>query len=394
MKEIKKFDWTYRTGSKNGSITFEVIPDVEKPIPEILFKLYGLSEFAVDALLNGYIYGSHPSQLNDYFDCNAQMLEFDESSIRFLLSQGAATRDVEDLIQNESNRAQKITRNTFNEILYKKLGIISLTNDPGNILMWSYYTNHKGFQVEFDLSKLSFKKHGPFPINYREELENVKISRNDVKVGVLMQTNLKHKGWNHEKEWRILGEKENMRSPNFSEEENEGYEDRKFRYDSLAAIKSIQLGIRFFDDDKVDVPNNHSLIINVNPENEYKRKLLEFLAENEIVTGIPLAPELNKIVFWYGCLEQIGDLEFRFTVFEDLNKLPLTLHEAIQKLLQGEERAMTAKEIADTLNQNGWYKKRDGSLIEANQIYTRKNKYPDLFETDESISPMRIGLKR
>jgi len=392
--EIKKFDCTYRTGRENDSLTFEIIPDIERPIPETLFKLYGLNNFSIDALLNGYIYGSHPSQLNDYFDCNAQMLEFDESSIRFLLSHGAGHLDIDRLIVGEPNRAQKITRDTFNEIIYQKLGIISLTEDPYNLLMWSYYTNHKGFQVQFDLSKLSFKKHGPFPINYREELESVRISRDDTEVGVLMQTNLKHEGWKHENEWRVLGEKENMVSPTLSNMDNFGCEDRKFRYDSLSVIKSVQLGIRFFDKSEVKAINKYTLQISIKPDNFLKKNLLEFLARNEIVTGIPIAPELNKIAFWYGSFQQISDLEYVFMVFEDPQNLPLTLHVAIQKLLQQEERAMPAKEIADALNQNGWYEKKDGSLIEADQIHARKNKYPDLFETDESVSPMRISLKQ
>jgi len=332
--------------------------------------------------------------LNDYFDCNAQMFEFDESSIRFLLSQGAVPRDVDKLIQSDPIRAQKITRNTFNEILYIKIGIISMTEDPANLLMWSYYTNHQGFQVEFDYSKLPFKKHGPFPINYCKELEKIRISRNKVDLGVLMQTNIKYHGWEHEKEWRVLGEKENMVSPNFSKKDNVDCEDRKFRYESLSVVKSIKLGIRFFIPGEIYPINGYTLKITLAPKNVLKRKLLNFISKNEIETCVPISPELNQLIFIPGHFQKISELEYVFTGFEDLSNPPLTLHEAMIKLLNDENRILTAKEIACALNQNGWYKKADGSLIKTNQIHARKNKYPDLFEVDKSVRPMKIGLKQ
>ena len=37
----------------------------------------------------------------------------------------------------------------------------------------------------------------------------------------------------------------------------------------------------------------------------------------------------------------------------------MTLHEAIVKVLQTKNRAMTTQEIADELNRNKWYQKKD-----------------------------------
>ena len=389
--EIKKFDWVYRVERCEESLVFEVIPDKEKPVPETLFKLYDLNDFSVDALLKGYIYGSHPSQLNDYFDCHKMMLGFDDALIRNFLINGGID-DFEDMILYKPDKAKKIAEVNFREILYKKIGIISLTEDSSNLLMWSYYTNHKGFQVEYDFSKFPFRKQGPFPINYCKKLEKIELSPSTLALGVLMQTNLKHGGWDHEREWRILGEKENMISPNFTNEDNSGCEDRKFRYNTLSVIKSIQLGIRFFETSEISPINGSTLKITLQARNVKKRKVLEFLVENEINTGIPLAPELNQMGFVLGRFEQTSDRQFLFNSIEDLNNLPLTLHEAIIKLLQQENRSMIVKEITDALNENGWYKKADGSLIEESQIHERKNKYPDLFSVDETAKPQLIGL--
>ena len=57
----------------------------------------------------------------------------------------------------------------------------------------------------------------------------------------------------------------------------------------------------------------------------------------------------------------------------------MTLHEAIEKLLRKAKRSMTTQQIADELNKNGWYQKKDGSVIQAFQIHGRTKNYPKLF---------------
>lgn len=57
----------------------------------------------------------------------------------------------------------------------------------------------------------------------------------------------------------------------------------------------------------------------------------------------------------------------------------MTLHEAIEKLLRQTDRPMTTLQIADELNKNNWYQKKDGSKITAFQIHGRTNDYANLF---------------
>jgi len=69
----------------------------------------------------------------------------------------------------------------------------------------------------------------------------------------------------------------------------------------------------------------------------------------------------------------------------------MTLHEAIEKLLRQNGRPMTTQQIADELNKNGWYKKKDGSKITAYQIHGRTKNYPNIFHRDGSTVSL-IGL--
>ncbi len=62
----------------------------------------------------------------------------------------------------------------------------------------------------------------------------------------------------------------------------------------------------------------------------------------------------------------------------------MTLHEAIEKLLRQAGRLMTTQQIADELNKNGWYQKKDGSTIQAFQIHGRTRNYANIFDRDGS----------
>ena len=62
----------------------------------------------------------------------------------------------------------------------------------------------------------------------------------------------------------------------------------------------------------------------------------------------------------------------------------MTLHEAIEKLLRQTGRPMTTQQIADELNKNGWYQKKDGSTIQAFQIHGRTRNYATIFDRDGS----------
>lgn len=75
--------------------------------------------------------------------------------------------------------------------------------------------------------------------------------------------------------------------------------------------------------------------------------------------------------------------------------IKMTLHEAIEQLLKQTGRQMTTKEIADDLNKNKWYVKKDGSKITDFQIHGRTKNYPTYFTRDGStVSLVGQGIKR
>lgn len=67
----------------------------------------------------------------------------------------------------------------------------------------------------------------------------------------------------------------------------------------------------------------------------------------------------------------------------------MTLHEAIAQVLLDKRRPMTARKIADLLNKNSWYTKKDTSLIRSSQIGARVKNYPHLFNKNGPL----ISLK-
>lgn len=73
----------------------------------------------------------------------------------------------------------------------------------------------------------------------------------------------------------------------------------------------------------------------------------------------------------------------------------MTLHEAIEELLRQTGRPMTTRQIADGLNKNGWYQKKDGSTIQPFQIHGRARKYPNIFDRDgPTVSLIRKSLTK
>ncbi|MCI2230393.1 winged helix-turn-helix domain-containing protein [Polaribacter sp. MSW13] len=67
----------------------------------------------------------------------------------------------------------------------------------------------------------------------------------------------------------------------------------------------------------------------------------------------------------------------------------MTLHEAIQQVLLKAKTPLIAKDIAEILNRNSWYVKKDGSKIANSQIGARVKNYPQLFHKENGY----IALK-
>jgi len=290
-------NWTYTYDEESG---FDVIPDKKIEKPQVLYKLYAFSDNSFDALINQYVYATHPFQLNDIFDCNEELIEFDdENVVRQFFSPMVPTDKLEKYIKSKGSNIKVSAQRLFKEIVYKKWGIFSLTNNPNNVLMWAYYGNHKGFCVEFDITKFTFEYYGPFPVNYQTTLEAISLKEVGTHIGVLAQSNLKDAAWKHEDEWRLMiaaPKGEDMLSKGYRRLEVLGGHNRKFQYD-ISAIKSIALGNRFFEPGEIIIVNDDELRITLTSNFERKSIMLDFLYTNQIETHLGMRSGFTQIKF-------------------------------------------------------------------------------------------------
>jgi hypothetical protein len=71
-------------------------------------------------------------------------------------------------------------------------------------------------------------------------------------------------------------------------------------------------------------------------------------------------------------------------------KETMTLHDALVLILrENNNEPMTARELADAVNDRDLYRKRDGSPVEVNQVHARASNYEALFEKDGALIQLR-----
>ena len=126
--------------------------------------------------------------------------------------------------------------------MFLKFGILSFTENFTDNLMWGYYSQNLGFVLKFETSLLPKKLFGPFPINYVDVFDRIDISQQGPDISFLYQTNIKHKSWERENEWRYLFYNPNGRyHPYFAEAD---FKSRYLQYNPKALCEVI-LGYDF-----------------------------------------------------------------------------------------------------------------------------------------------------
>ncbi|MBL4755196.1 MAG: DUF2971 domain-containing protein, partial [Flavobacteriales bacterium] len=201
-----RYGWEYAFELGNET-PYQITPpnEIKRKIPETLYKYSGLTENSVEALKEKYIYAPHPQQLNDPFDCYERLIGFDDpNAIRKFLAGSMEPDKLEEALKFPSDEFKHFVQYNFSLIIYSKIGILSLTEDPHSMLMWAYYSLHQGFAIEYNFKKFNFRYHGPFQMNYQKELNAMSIKYTGICVPY--QSNLKSKEWEHEMEWRIIPE--------------------------------------------------------------------------------------------------------------------------------------------------------------------------------------------
>lgn len=311
METISKlYGWEY--GFDHTTKRIVIKPNYKYELPHTLFKFYNVNENGVDALIHNYIYAAHPSQLNDLFDCSEEMIVYDnphfarrvlnDCRIEILEDCGL---DINNMTDEEIINNQQIIENLRRVIwqsTFAKQGIISLTATPYNILMWSYYSNHNGFCVEYDYEQFPFDFCGPFPINYQPEIKKLHLRDIPFESAIAAQFNVKNEKWKHENEWRIMAySREGIDMEIYGDSLLSKYfgHERKFPYPAKA-VKSVLLGHRFFNKNEVIFSHDYKtarIILTAKRYDEERLKLLWWLSSHKPNVYISLMEGLNDLHF-------------------------------------------------------------------------------------------------
>lgn len=70
----------------------------------------------------------------------------------------------------------------------------------------------------------------------------------------------------------------------------------------------------------------------------------------------------------------------------------MKLHEAVQYVIRQAGHPLTFTQIAQAINKDTLYTRKDGNPVPASQISARIKNYPDLFKVDSSASPVTIDI--
>lgn len=128
----------------------------------MIYKYYSVNKYSLDSLKKQEFWFSKPTEFNDPFDCNMEVLD------EFLVFKKTMSQRAPDLVE------------TFQDSV-KNFGICCFSEDSNNMHLWALYANSfKGFALCFDesgfndyFSNLFSAKCQLEPAYYRKELLNL-----------------------------------------------------------------------------------------------------------------------------------------------------------------------------------------------------------------------------
>lgn len=201
-------DWEkqYKQMVLNARDSFDDVNKFLQPyFPKFLYKYSGCNSiFWKDRLYKGELYFCHSNKLNDLFD-GAVKIDLKKASRE-------GTRLNQHLKQMlEISHKEKL--DLTDEEIIKSLSdfredirIASLSEAYDSEPMWAHYgEQHKGFCIEYDVSKMSnMKKRMLFKVIYGEK-PDITEQIEEAWIGVgLSSCIFKSEGWAYEKEWRMF----------------------------------------------------------------------------------------------------------------------------------------------------------------------------------------------
>lgn len=133
-------------------------------LPDQLFKFYRFDPQFNESRLKGEIYLPNALQFNDPLDCRIDVLNNTKGKVTEFCLDGWLDHKLRELNfrgkyyrEDIGNKLLNDDRETVQLVWQKQLermGILCLTPKIDNILMWGYYTDNKGFCIEYNTENL------------------------------------------------------------------------------------------------------------------------------------------------------------------------------------------------------------------------------------------------
>lgn len=195
-----------------------------------LFKYKTYNDRTLDSLMFNYYWTTPISKMNDAFEGMNSFKKFLKKTSKRINSDNSKTK-FENLV---------IIADDFIDFALNKIGVLCLTTDNQNQLMWAHYANeYKGLCIEYDFKITQDSKNifQSFPVSYSKDIPDFR-EKDMVTQGSFVKKicGIKSECWSYEKEFRII--------------KNKGI--GSFAYDK-SLLKAIYFGVRFNDDDKNDI---------------------------------------------------------------------------------------------------------------------------------------------
>lgn len=133
-------------------------------LPNQLYKFYRFDPQFNESRLKGEIYLANALQFNDPLDCRIDVLNNTKDKAPEFYLDGWLDHKLRELNFRGKYQREEIGNNLLNDDRdtvqmvwqkqLEKMGIICLTPEIDNILMWGYYTDNKGFCIEYNTENL------------------------------------------------------------------------------------------------------------------------------------------------------------------------------------------------------------------------------------------------
>jgi hypothetical protein len=180
------------------------------PCPERLYKYQPLTAYSLAGLVNGSVWLSKASALNDPLDCaiTIDRGKLEESVRQATLDAGAIAPAVGQLdIRSSDRKAFEQFRSQVLDLL-QNMGVCSLSAVSDSLLMWSHYAqHHRGFCVEYDSSEGTRLRELAREVLYSDDTPSFSakdITTCDGESALHKLWLTKASCWSYEREWRVI----------------------------------------------------------------------------------------------------------------------------------------------------------------------------------------------